>query len=155
MMWLQYVSDVGSVAVEQVEEATIHNSLRRMSRAILVFEKENGQGPASVLPEEEKEGSETAGSPEAHDDNTDDDTDDELTSENKKGYSFANALSSLGNTIVITLAAIGYPVAVLPYYRAASTTEYVNLPWHSATATDIDRCTSAPLTTQLFLASPV
>ena len=119
-MWAQYVADVGSAAAEQVEAASVRTSLRRMSHAILVLENENGQGAAAVLPEEEKDESETsAGSTEANDD----DTDDELGSEDKKGYSFANALASLSSALVIPLIAIGYPVAVLPYYRADSTTE--------------------------------
>ena len=125
-MWAQYVADVGSAAAEQVEAASVRTSLRRMSHAILVLENENGQGAAAVLPvEEEKEESETsAGSTEANDD----DTDDELGSEDKKGSSFVNTLVTLGNTIVIFLIAVGYPVAVLPYYRAESTTEWVFSP---------------------------
>ena len=124
-MWAQYVADVGSAAAEQVEAASVRTSLRRMSHAILVLENENGQGAAAVLPEEEKEESETsAGSTEANDD----DTGDELGSEDKKGYSFANALASLGNCIVLCTIAVGYPVAVLPYYRAESTTEWVFSP---------------------------
>ena len=121
MMWLQYVAEVGSVNAEQAEAASVRNSMRRMSHAILVLENENGRGAAVVLPEEEeKEESETsAGSTEANDD----DTGDELGSEEKKGSSFANVMASLGNTFVILLICIGYPVAVLPYYRAASTTE--------------------------------
>ena len=121
MMWRQYVADVGSAAAEQVEAASVRTSLRRMSHAILVLENENGRGAAAVLPEEEeKEESETsAGSTEANDD----DAGDELGSEEKKGYSFANALASLGNTFVLVLIIIGYPVTVLPYYRADSTTE--------------------------------
>ena len=124
-MWAQYVADVGSAAAEQVEAASVRTSLRRMSHAILVLENENGQGAAAVLPEEEKEESETsAGSTEANDD----DTGDELGSEDKKGSSFANAIASLGNTLVLSLICIGYPVAVLPYYRADSTTEWVFSP---------------------------
>ena len=120
MMWAQYVADVGSANAEQVEAASVRTSLRRMSHAILVLENENGQGAAAVLPEEEKEESETsAGSTEANDD----DTGGELGSEEKKGYSFANAMATLGNTFVLCLIMIGYPVAVLPYYRADSTTE--------------------------------
>jgi hypothetical protein len=120
MMWAQYVADVGSATAEQVEAASVRNSLRRMSRGILVLESENGQGAAAVLPEEEKEESETgAGSTEANDG----DAGDELGSEEKKEYTFANALASLGNTFVLGLIIIGYPVAVLPYYRADSTTE--------------------------------
>ena len=123
-MWAQYVADVGSAAAEQVEAASVRTSLRRMSHAILVLENENGQGAAAVLPEEEKEESETsAGSTEANDD----DTGDELGSEDKKGSSFANALASLAtgvaNALVVGLFVIVYPVAVLPYYRADSTTE--------------------------------
>ena len=119
-MWAQYVADVGSAVAEQVEAASVRTSLRRMSHAILVLENENAQGAAAVLPEEEKEESETsAGSTEANDD----DTGDEVGSEDKKGYSFANSLASLGNCLVIFLVAVGYPVAVLPYYRAESTTE--------------------------------
>ena len=125
IMWAQYVADVGSAAAEQVEAASVRTSLRRMSHAILVLENENGQGAAAVLPEEEKDESETsAGSTEANDD----DTDDELGSEDKKGYSFVNALAGLGNTLVIGTIALGYPVAVLPYYRAKSTTEWVFSP---------------------------
>ena len=124
-MWAQYVADVGSAAAEQVEAASVRTSLRRMSHAILVLENENGQGAAAVLPEEEKEESETsAGSTEANDD----DTDDELGSEDKKGSSLVNTLVALSNTIVIFLVAVGYPVAVLPYYRAESTTEWVFSP---------------------------
>ena len=120
MMWAQYVADVGSAIAEQVEAASVRTSLRRMSHAILVLENENGQGAAAVLPEEEKEESETsAGSTEANDD----DAGDEIGSEEKKEYSFANALTSLGNTLVLGLICLGYPVAVLPYYRADSTTE--------------------------------
>ena len=121
MMWAQYVADVGSAIAEQVEAASVRTSLRRMSHAILVLENENGRGAAAVLPEEEeKEESETsAGSTEANDD----DAGDELGSEEKKGYSFANALATLGNPLVLGLIGIGYPVAVLPYYRAESTTE--------------------------------
>ena len=121
MMWAQYVADVGSATAEQVEAASVRTSLRRMSHAILVLENEDGRGAAAVLPEEEeKEESETsAGSTEANDD----DAGDELGSEEKKEYSFANTLASLGNTFVIFLIGIGYPVAVLPYYRADSTTE--------------------------------
>ena len=120
MMWLQYVADVGSATAEQVEAASIRTSLRRMSHAVLVLENENGRGTAAVLPaEEEKEGSETsAGSPEANVD----DTGDGVSSEDNKGY-FANALATVGNSLVMTTIAIGYPVAVLPYYRAESTTE--------------------------------
>ena len=125
VMWLQYVADVGSAAAEQVEAASVRTSLRRMSHAILVLENENGQGAAAVLPEEEKEESETsAGSTEANDD----DTDDELGSEDKKGSSFVNTLVTLGNTFVLIFIAVGYPVAVLPYYRAESTTEWVFSP---------------------------
>ena len=121
-MWAQYVADVGSAATEQVEAASVRTSLRRMSHAILVLENENGQGAAAVLPEEEKEESETsAGSTEANDD----DTGDELGSEDKKGNSFVNALAFLGNCLVQGIIAVGYPVAVLPYYRADSTTEWV------------------------------
>ena len=120
IMWAQYVADVGSAAAEQVEAASVRTSLRRMSHAILVLENENGQGAAAVLPEEEKEASETsAGSTEANDD----DTGDELGSEDKKGNSFVNALAFLGNCLVQGIIAVGYPVAVLPYYRAESTTE--------------------------------
>ena len=121
MMWAQYVADVGSATAEQVEAASVRTSLRRMSHAILVLENENGRGAAAVLPEEEeKEESETsAGSTEANDD----DAGDELGSEEKKGYAFANTLARLGNTIVISVIMLGYPVAVLPYYRADSTTE--------------------------------
>ena len=111
-MWHQYLNDVGNVA-EQAEGASIRTSLRRMSNAILVLDNNNGQG-AAVLPEEEQEGS----MPEAKDD----DTDGDIGSEDDKG-SFADALASLGNTIVIGIIALGYPVAVLPYYRASSTTE--------------------------------
>ena len=119
-MWAQYVADVGIAAAEQVEAASVRTSLRRMSHAILVLENENGQGAAAVLPEEEKEESETsAGSTEANDD----DTGDEVGSEDKKGSSFVNALASLGNALVLLLIGIGYPVALLPYYRADSTTE--------------------------------
>ena len=116
MMWAQYVADVGSATAEQVEAASVRTSLRRMSHAILVLENENGRGAAAVLPEEEeKEESETsAGSTEANDD----DTGDELGSEEK-----TSAMASLGNTFVLILIMFGYPVAVLPYYRAASTTE--------------------------------
>ena len=121
MMWAQYVADVGSATAEQVEAASVRTSLRRMSHAILVLENENGRGAVAVLPEEEeKEESETsAGSTEANDD----DAGDELGREEKKGSSFANALASLGNTFVLLLIGLGYPVAVLPYYRADSTTE--------------------------------
>ena len=121
IMWAQYVADVGSATAEQVEAASVRTSLRRMSHAILVLEDENGRGAAAVLPEEEeKEESETsAGSTEANDD----DAGDELGSEEKKGSSFDNALASLGNTLVLVLIMLGYPVAVLPYYRADSTTE--------------------------------
>ena len=119
-MWTQYVADVGSAVAEQVEAASVRTSLRRMSHAILVLENENGQGAAAVLPEEEKEASETsAGSTEANDD----DTGDELGSEDKKGSSLVNTLVTLSNTIVLCTIALGYPVAVLPYYRADSTTE--------------------------------
>ena len=120
MMWAQYVADVGSVAAEQVEAASVRTSLRRMSHAVLVLGNENGQGTAAVLPaEEEKEGSETgAGSPEANVA----DTGDGVSSEDNKGY-FANALATMGNTLVVATIAIGYPVAILPYYRAESTTE--------------------------------
>ena len=122
-MWAQYVADVGSAAAEQVEAASVRTSLRRMSHAILVLENENGQGDAAVLPEEEKEESETsAGSTEANDD----DTGDELGSEDKKGSSFVNALATLGNTFVLCSIMLAYPVAVLPYYRADSTTEWVS-----------------------------
>ena len=125
IMWLQYVADVGSAAAEQVEAASVRNSLRRMSHAILVLQNENDQGAAAVLPEEEKEESETsAGSIEANDDYTSDD----LGSEDKKGSSFVNALASVGHTLVIGLVALGYPVAILPYYRADSTTEWVFSP---------------------------
>ena len=119
-MWAQYVADVGSAAAEQVEAASIRTSLRRMSHAVLVLENENGQGTTAVLPaEEEKEGSETgARSPEANVA----DTGDGDSSEDNKGY-FANALATVGNTLVLATIAIGYPVAVLPYYRAESTTE--------------------------------
>ena len=115
-MWLQYVADVGSAA-EQVEAPSIRTSLRRMSQAILVLEKRNGQD-AAVLPEEGKEGSETAGSTEANDD----DTDDELRSKDNK-VSFVQILATSANTIVLGIIMLGYPVAVLPYYRAESTTE--------------------------------
>lgn len=124
-MWAQYVADVGSAAAEQVEAASVRTSLRRMSHAILVLENENGQGAAAVLPEEEKEESETsAGSTEANDD----DTGDELGSEDKKGSSFVKSVVSCGNTFVVGIIAVGYPVAVLPYYRADSTTEWVFSP---------------------------
>ena len=117
-MWIQYVADAGSAA-DQVEAASIRTSLRRMSHAVLVLENENGQGTAAVLPaEEEKEGSQTSGSPEANVD----DTGDGVSSEDNKGY-FANALATVGNSLVMSAIAIGYPVAVLPYYRAESTTE--------------------------------
>ena len=117
MIWLQYVADMGST-VEQVEAASIRNSLRRMSHAILVLDDENGQ-VAAVLPEEEKEESEPAGPPAANDDNN---RDDELHSQTSK-RSFYSTLASLGNTFVIISIVVGYPVAVLPYYRADSTTE--------------------------------
>ena len=119
MMWLQYVADVGNTVVEQIEAASVRTSLRRMSRAILVLENENGQSATSVLPEEEEEGSDASGSPEANDN----DTGDELPSEDKGGSSFANAVLGLGNTLVLSVICFGYPVAVLPYYRAQSTTE--------------------------------
>ena len=121
MMWLQYVADVGSTTAEQVEAASVRTSLRRMSDAILVIENENSRGAAAVLPEEEeKEEEETsAGSTEANDD----DTGGELDSKEKNASFFASTLASTGNTLVLCLIAIGYPVAVLPYYRAASTTE--------------------------------
>ena len=121
MMWAQYVADVGSATAEQVEAASVRTSLRRMSHAILVLENETGRGAAAVLPEEEeKEESETnARSTEA----SDDDAGDELGGEEKKEYSFANALAALGNTFVLLLTMLGYPIAILPYYRAASTTE--------------------------------
>ena len=115
-MWLQYVADVDSAA-EQVEGPSIRTSLRRMSQAIIVIEKRNGPD-AAVLPEEGKEGSETTGSTEANDDGTDD----ELRSEDNRG-SFIQILATAGNTIGLGLIVCGYPVAVLPYYLAESTTE--------------------------------
>ena len=121
-MWAQYVADVGSAAAEQVEAASVRTSLRRMSHAILVLENDNGQDAAAVLPEEEKDESETsAGSTEANDE----DTNGGVGSEEKKGYSFANTLTKLANLLVFSLVTLGYPVAVLPYYRADSTTEWV------------------------------
>ena len=116
-MWLQYVADVGS-APEHIEAASIRASLRRMSHAIIVLETKNDQG-AAVLPEDEEQGSETAGSPKTNID----DTDHKLRGEDKTGHSIARTLATLGNSIVLALIAVGYPIAVLPYYRAKSTTE--------------------------------
>ena len=115
-MWIQYVADAGSAA-DQVEAASIRTSLRRMSQPILLLENENGQS-AAVLPAEEKEESDAAGSPEANDE----DMDDDLGNEDNKG-SFAKSLAALGNMFVTGMVCIAYPVAILPYYRAESTTE--------------------------------
>ena len=120
MMWFQYVADAG-IAPEQVEAASIRTSLRRMSRAaIVVLDKENSRG-AVVFPEEEKEGSavETAVSAQTSDDGTDD----AVGSENSKGSSLLNTLISMSNLFMVIVVGGGYPVAILPYYRAESTTE--------------------------------
>ena len=112
MMWLQYVADVGS-APEQVEVPSIRTSVRRMSRAIILLENENVHG-AAVVPEEQGSDAETAEPPQASNG-----TDNEVISEGNKMSFFVK----LGNTFVTGAIAIGYPIAVLPYYRADSTTE--------------------------------
>ena len=118
MMWHQYVAKVGSSG-EHIEGATIRASLRRRSHAILVLDNKNGQGAAAVLAKEEKEGSEIGRSSEAKDG----DTDDDLGGNEDNKRSFVNSLISVGNTLVLALVGLGYPLAVLPYYRAGSTTE--------------------------------
>ena len=119
MRWHQYIADVGS-APERVEAASIRTSLRRMSRAaIVVLDHENSHG-ATVFPDEEKEGSEaeTTGSEQADGD----DADHEVRTEDSK-RSITDTMVALGNTIVICMCALVYPLAILPYYRAESTTE--------------------------------
>ena len=112
-MWLQYVADVGS-APEQVEVPSIRTSVRRMSRAIILLENENVHGVA-VVPEEQGSAAETADPPQASN-GTDND---EVDSKGNKMSFFVKA----GNSMVTGAIAIGYPIAVLPYYRADSTTE--------------------------------
>ena len=126
-MWLQYVADVGSAA-EQVAAASTNTSLRRMSRrAIAVLGNENNEG-VGVFPEETGRSPESAGSEGGNNEETGD-----------KVGSVAAALSSLGNSIAVGIICLGYPVAILPYYRAESTTEWVILAKHPIPAIDIDR----------------
>ena len=113
MMWLQYVANVGS-APEQVEVPGIRTSVRRMSRTIILLENENDQG-AAVVPEEQGFSAETAEPPQASN-GTDND---EVVSKGNKMSFFVK----VGNSMVTGAIAIGYPIAVLPYYRADSTTE--------------------------------
>ena len=84
-----------------------------MSHAVLVVAREEDQ-PATVVPEEGRGVAETAGARQAN------------QGTNKSKGRFFNALASLGNGLVIAVIAIAYPVTVLPFYRAESTTEYVN-----------------------------
>lgn len=110
MMWRQYVHDVGDL-VNQTDIArnvNIRTSLRRMSRAVLALESKVGKG-AVVLPKEREAVVETTGSSQS-----DGDT-------NEGGL--ARVMATLGNTLVIIVVAVGYPVSILPYYRAQTTTE--------------------------------
>ena len=84
-----------------------------MSHAVLVVAREEDK-PATVVPEEGRGVAETAGARQAN----------QGTNESKGG--FFTALVSLSNSLVILTIAIAYPVTVLPFYRAESTTEYVN-----------------------------
>ena len=121
-MWFQYVADFDS-APEQVEAPSVRASLRRMSGAILMPHKKNGQG-AAVLPEE-KEGptAETVGSEEAKDGGASD----RVGSQNNASYVVRSSILfrtvTLFRILVLAFIGLGYPTIVLPYYRAASTTE--------------------------------
>ena len=84
---------------------------------ILSLDNENSQG-AVVFPEEAGSAAETAGSEEANNESTGD----EVGSAGSKAF-FAKFGVKFGNTLVLAIIALGYPVAVLPYYRADSTTE--------------------------------
>ncbi len=117
LMWLQYVSDNGD-AINQVEVAetmSIRAPLRRMSRTFVVYDREDGQG-AAVISEEKDAAVEVAVPPQVND------APDSVGDEENTG-SFANALVSLGNSLLLGAFCVSYPVAVLPYYRAESTTE--------------------------------
>ena len=115
MMWHQYVNDHANTAHQAAaaENVSVRASLRRMSRMVLVHDSEHGQG-ASVLPEA-RGPNETGNSPEAH-------VLTDGTGGNKRS-TILNTLVTLANTVVVVLVAVGYPVAILPYYRAKSTTE--------------------------------
>ena len=120
MMWLQYAADADN-AVDETRMETVRGSLRRMSRTIILPDNMAAAG-AEVLPQEAEVATEgTDDSQEANET-----TVEVVDNEEKQGY-LARTLATLGNVLVITLIAIGYPVAVLPYYRAESTTECVIL----------------------------
>ena len=80
---------------------------------MLVVAREEDQS-ATVVPEEGRGVAETARARQTN----------QATNESKGG--FFTALVSLGNTLVVAVIATAYPVTVLPFYRAESTTEYVN-----------------------------
>ena len=113
MMWFQYIADEDSAA-EQAEALSIRTSVRRMSSAIILLENENNQG-AAVVPQEQGSSAETAGLPQASNG-----TDNAADSKVGKGMPL---FASFGNCVTVGVIAVGYPIAVLPYYRADSTTE--------------------------------
>ncbi len=112
MMWVQYAADADN-AVDESRTATVRASLRRMSRTLLIPDNALSAG-TKVLPD----GAEVA----AEESN---EAVDEVVDNNDKQGSLSHTLAGLGNALVVSLIGVGYPVAVLPYYRAESTTEYV------------------------------
>ena len=132
MMWLQYVADMDTED-GQNEGASVRASLRRMSRTFIVVDNTNSESIA-VVPAETKSDEENTRSPHAND-NADDDV---RSKENKVWLS--SALLSMSNTIVVVFATLGYPLAALPYYRAASTTEWVIFASYEFGVLDSDEC---------------
>ncbi len=118
-MWLQYSGEAGeaSIQADVAQNGSIRASLRRMSHAVLLLGNEDGHG-ASVLPGERQAAAETARSLQPRDAN------DEGGSESEEG-SYTQTLLSLVNALVASAFSIAYPIAILPYYRSAKTTEYV------------------------------
>ena len=128
-MWLQYVRDVGNAAINQANVATnasVRASLRRMSQAAIdlgiALEDESGATvlPSAVMEEREAAAAETAALPLANEA-----TDEDGESGDEKGavVGIIEYIVIFANMIVNLTATIAYPLALLPYYRAETTTE--------------------------------
>ena len=126
LMWFQYSDEAGEASrqTDVAQSASIRASLRRMSHAVLLLGNEDGHG-AAVLPGERQAAAETtaetAGSLQLRDANEEGGSEDEDGSIAK----FVVLLANMFNIFVCCVIAIGYPIAILPYYRSARTTEYV------------------------------
>ena len=98
MMWWQYLSDNGGAAGHvSAENSDIRASLRRMSRTVVpAIASQAQEGRDAVDEDEDNEEKEPS-----------------------------NPMVTLANTLVMAGMLLAYPVAVLPYYRAETTSEYV------------------------------